>query len=267
MRCFNIANALLNLFPKTVTNLPTNSLKTIAFTQFNSHQLSKRFFSSVNPRIYTLNNLKPVPGATQQRVRKGRGVGSKIGKTGGRGHKGSHARNSRGLKPWFIGGQTPLYRLIPKRGFKNTHGKRVYKVINLSRINEWILNGRIDPSDTITMRTLRDSGCIGHNYGHYDGFKLCSKGITKENTHLIPSNLKIEISDCSQSAKRYVEAKGGKIVLKYYNRLGFRAMLQPNRFPQPKREAVPKPRLWRKYAEQLCAGEWKRPKMGDWVYK
>ena len=196
-----------------------------------------------------------------QRIRWGRGVGSGKGKTAGRGHKGSHARNAPGLKPWFIGGQTPLYQLLPKRGFKQ-RDKRVLDTINLSKLQRWIAQQRIDASQTITMRTLRDSGAIGANIRH--GVKLLASGYhTAKHSPPLPP-LHLEVSDASASAKRAIEAAGGTVKLVWHNRLGLRHLLKPHKFEQPpRREAIAPPKYRRKYLAQQVGGERVKSKMGD----
>ena len=84
-----------------------------------------------------LHNLYPNPGSTKISKRVGRGPGSGLGKTSGRGEKGQNARSGGGVRPGFEGGQTPLFRRIPKRGFSNAPFKKVYAVINLSDLNKF----------------------------------------------------------------------------------------------------------------------------------
>ena len=191
----------------------------------------------------------------------GRGVGSGSGKTAGRGHKGSHARNAPGLKPWFIGGQTPLYQLLPKRGFKQ-RDKRVLDTINLDRLQQWIAAQRIDATQPITIRTLRDSGAIGNTVRY--GVKLLGGGYhTAQHGPPLPP-LQLELSDASASAKRAVEAAGGSIKLLWHNRLALRHLLKPHKFERaPQRAAIPPPRFRRKYVEQQAGGERVKSKMGD----
>ena len=196
-----------------------------------------------------------------QRIRWGRGVGSGKGKTAGRGHKGSHARNAPGLKPWFIGGQTPLYKLFPKRGFKQRE-KRVLDTLNLNTLQRLIAQQRIDASQPITMRTLRDCGAVAANIQH--GVKLLAAGYhTARDSPPLPA-LHIEVSDVSASAKRAVEAAGGSVRLVWYNRLGLRYLLKPHKLAQPpRREAIPPPKYRVKYEAQQAGGERVRSKMGD----
>ncbi len=99
-----------------------------------------------------LSELKPASGAKRQRKRVGRGPGSGLGKTSGRGHKGQKSRSGVSLKAWMEGGQMPLQRRIPKRGFRNKF-KTVYQVVNLDRLNS------ID-ADEITPDVLKEKGVI-----------------------------------------------------------------------------------------------------------
>jgi large subunit ribosomal protein L15 len=197
-------------------------------------------------------------------------VGSGKGKTAGRGHKGSHARNSRGLKPWFIGGQTPLYKLIPKRGFK-AHLPRILDPVNLDRLTSFIQQRRIDPSKPITIKTMYDSGLISKPPKF--GVKLLARG------YRFPSSvaahaaerpplpaMRLEVSDASESAKKAVEEAGGEVKLVWHNRLGLRYLLKPEKFAGPPRAvAIPPPRWRKKYAEQRVGGQRSKSKMGDVV--
>ncbi|CAG8798296.1 20090_t:CDS:2, partial [Gigaspora rosea] len=116
-----------------------------------------------------LGNLSDNPGATKQRKRVGRGPASGHGKTCGRGQKGQKARGGNG-KPrrGFEGGQTSISVAFPKRGFHNRNEK-TYAPLNLDRLQHWINTGRIDPSQTITMKHLLDTRCV---HGVKDGVKL-----------------------------------------------------------------------------------------------
>ena len=199
-----------------------------------------------------------------QRIRWGRGVGSGKGKTAGRGHKGSHARNSRGLKPWFIGGQTPLYKLFPKRGFKPP-ARRVLDAVNLDRLVAFIAQRRIDATQVITMKTMFDCGLLSKP--PKQGVKLLARGYRTKvgGTGLLPA-LRLEVSDASASAKKVVEAAGGEVKLVWYNRLGLRYLLKPEKFDLPPRcEAIPPPKYRKKYTQQLAGGQPSKSRMGDVV--
>ncbi|KAI9360731.1 ribosomal protein L18e/L15P [Pilaira anomala] len=178
-----------------------------------------------------LAHLSDNYGAVSERTRLGRGPGYGKGKTSGRGHKGQKARSGNGQPvPWFEGGQTPLVRRLPKRGFFNIHGKD-YQELNLDRLQHWINTGRIDPTQTITMKHLLDSRCI---HKIEDGVKLLSVGADTFNTPVT-----IEVSRASQKAIEAIEKAGGKIVTRYYNAIGLRSVIHPEKFAQTPKLAAP----------------------------
>ncbi|KDE07340.1 hypothetical protein MVLG_02382 [Microbotryum lychnidis-dioicae p1A1 Lamole] len=170
-----------------------------------------------------LGNLSPAPGSTHKRKRVGRGIGSGRGGTSGRGHKGQGARSGNG-KPalHFAGGQTPLTRAYPKRGFTNTE-RQEWTPLNLDRLQHWIDRGLIDPSRPITMSELKRSKCV-HGIKH--GVKLLGDGADKWNT----PNVNIVVSRASQSAIKAIESLNGTLVARYENRLTLRALLNPDSF-------------------------------------
>lgn len=152
----------------------------------------------------------------------GRGSGTDRGGTSTRGHKGQKARAGNGKpKPGFEGGQTPLVRLIPKRGFTNPH-KQHFAPLNLDRLQFWIDQGRLDPNQPITARELYESRCI-HNVR--DGVKLMGDGAEHLRT---PIN--IVVSRASRSAIAAVEKAGGSIVCRYYNATSLRALVKPHKW-------------------------------------
>ena len=101
--------------------------------------------------VMALNNLRDNPHAKYDKVRVGRGNGSGKGKTAGRGHGGQNSRSGGGAPLGFEGGQTPLARTLPKRGFVNKH-RMVFTPVNLGRLQDFIDAGRLDPSKTLTMK-------------------------------------------------------------------------------------------------------------------
>ena len=101
-----------------------------------------------------LHELSPAEGSSTKAWRKGRGPGSGNGKTGGRGHKGQNARSGGGVRPGFEGGQLPLYRKLPKRGFNNKFGKE-FAIINIDRLDAAFDNGAV-----IDIAALKDKGII-----------------------------------------------------------------------------------------------------------
>ena len=144
-----------------------------------------------------LHELSPAPGSTQVNKRKGRGAGSGNGKTAGRGHKGQKARSGGGVRVGFEGGQMPLARRVPKRGFNNIFAKPL-EIINLSDLNAF------NDGDTVTAQALLERGILSKcPYG----YKVLGNGkITKKVT--------VEASAFSKSAQAAIEAAGGKAEVK-----------------------------------------------------
>ncbi|NLW73578.1 MAG: 50S ribosomal protein L15, partial [Clostridiales bacterium] len=102
-----------------------------------------------------LHELSPAPGSNKERKRKGRGIGSGHGKTAGRGHKGQWARSGGGVRPGFEGGQLPLYRKLPKRGFDNSKFAKKYAIVNLSDLNEFEDGDVVDINVLLEKRIIR----------------------------------------------------------------------------------------------------------------
>lgn len=140
-----------------------------------------------------LQELSPAMGSVKAPYRKGRGAGSGNGKTAGRGHKGQWARSGGGVRPGFEGGQLPLYRKLPKRGFKNRFATQ-YAIVNLSDL-DCFENGAV-----IDLDTLLAEGIIKKAF---DGLKVLGDG---ELTHA----LTVKAARFSASAKEKIEAAGGK---------------------------------------------------------
>lgn len=179
--------------------------------------------------LLALNDLRDNPGSRTQKTRKGRGIGSGKGKTAGRGHKGQKARGTH--KFGFEGGQTPLRRRLPKRGFKNPFSL-TFQPVGLGKIAKLINAGKIDSSELITMKTLKDAGAIGKQIG--DGVRLMGRGAEH-----VQWPLHFEVSRVTVRAKETVEAAGGSVRRVYYNKLGFRALLKPEWF-EKKGRLLPK---------------------------
>ena len=140
-----------------------------------------------------LHELSPAEGSVKKAYRKGRGPGSGNGKTAGKGHKGQNARSGGGVRPGFEGGQLPLYRRLPKRGFHNKFGKE-YAIINVEALE------RFEDGATVDAQALLDAGMISKVY---DGLKVLGKGeITKK--------LTVCAAVFSETAKGKIEAAGGK---------------------------------------------------------
>jgi large subunit ribosomal protein L15 len=140
-----------------------------------------------------LHNLKPNPGAKHRRKRLGQGESSGHGKTSGRGGKGQSARSGSSIRPGFEGGQMPLFRRIPKRGFNNARHATVYVPVNLSDLNRFEEGARVDE---VALKS------VGLANGKSAGVKILGTGeITKK--------LTVIASAFSESAKKKIEAKGG----------------------------------------------------------
>src|SRR5688572_17512551 len=117
--------------------------------------------------MLTLHTLKPVPGARRKKKRVGRGEGGGHGKTSGRGHKGQKARSGGSIRLGFEGGQMPLYRRMPKRGFNNAQFKKVWGIVNLQDLNDY------EAGTVINEAFLRAERFV---HGKLDGIKVLGKG-------------------------------------------------------------------------------------------
>jgi len=140
-----------------------------------------------------LHELSPAPGSVRESKRIGRGHGSGQGKTAGKGHKGQKARAGRGFRPGFEGGQMPLQRRIPKRGFINNFATR-YATINVAALNAFE-NGAV-----VDIDALKAAGIVKKAY---DGVKVLGNGT-------IEKSLTVKVAAYSESAKAKIEAAGGK---------------------------------------------------------
>lgn len=141
-----------------------------------------------------LSNLKPAIGSTKNKKRIGRGPGSGTGKTAGKGHKGQNARSGGGVKPGFEGGQMPLQRRLPKRGFTPLSRKE-YALVNLRDLAQF------EPDSVVDVEALSKSGLIGQVK---DGVKVLGDG---ELAHA----LTVKAHKFSKSAVSKIEAAGGKV--------------------------------------------------------
>ena len=144
-----------------------------------------------------LHELSPAAGTVKAAWRKGRGTGSGNGKTAGKGHKGQNARSGGGVRPGFEGGQLPLYRKLPKRGFNNKFAK-VYATINVSDLNKF------ENGATVTLESLVACGIVRKEY---DGLKVLGNGS-------LDKALTVEAKVFSATAKEKIEAAGGKAEVK-----------------------------------------------------
>ena len=141
-----------------------------------------------------LHTLVPAEGATKERKRLGRGVGSGTGKTSGKGHKGQNARSGGGVRPGFEGGQLPLFRRLPKRGFSNANFKVRYAVINLSDLN------RFEDGAVVTPEILKEMGLVKNQL---DGIKVLGNGTLEKKVN-------VKAHKFSSVAKEQIEKMGGK---------------------------------------------------------
>jgi len=140
-----------------------------------------------------LDELKPTEGSRFETKRVGRGIGSGTGKTSGKGHKGQNARSGGGVRPGFEGGQMPLYRRLPKRGFTNIFAKQ-YVTINVEVLE------RFEDGTEVTAEVLKNAGVISKVL---DGVKILGRGeLTKK--------LNVKVSNYTASAKEKIEKVGGK---------------------------------------------------------
>jgi large subunit ribosomal protein L15 len=140
-----------------------------------------------------LHELSPAPGSKKTRNRVGRGIGSGNGKTSGKGHKGQNARSGGGVRPGFEGGQNPLYRRLPKRGFNNRF-RTEYAIVNLSDLNQFSAGTEVTPE------LLLQSGVVKNPK---DGIKILGNGE-------LAVQLTVKANKFSQSAVEKIQAAGGK---------------------------------------------------------
>lgn len=147
--------------------------------------------------MHHLGNLSPAPGSHRSRKRLGRGVGSGTGKTAGKGHKGQKARKSGGTRPGFEGGQTPLYRRVPKRGFTGKNPK-TSTTVSLSQLSSF------GSGELVTIDSLVAKGIISSSKSRSTKVKLLG-GSELEHP------LNIEVHKCSDGAMKAVEKAGGSV--------------------------------------------------------
>ena len=141
-----------------------------------------------------LLSLRPSIGATQSKKRPGRGNGSGLGRTAGRGEKGYHARSGSKNRSWFEGGQMPIHRRLPKRGFSNSIFRKTYQVVNIQAINELGL-------ETVDAQILQEKGLVR---SALQPIKILGDGN-------IESSVKVTASCFSKSAKEKIEQAGGSV--------------------------------------------------------
>ena len=140
-----------------------------------------------------LNELSPAPGSVKKSFRVGRGNGSGAGKTAGKGHKGQNARSGGGVRPGCEGGQMPLQRRLPKRGFNNIFGTR-YAEVNVEELNRFEDGAEVDEKAIVEAGLLKNTR---------DGIKILGRGELQK-------KLTVKVAAFSQGAKSKIEAAGGK---------------------------------------------------------
>ena len=140
-----------------------------------------------------LHELSPAPGSARDCYRKGRGPGSGNGKTAGKGHKGQNARSGGGVRPGFEGGQLPLYRKLPKRGFNNKFAVN-YAIVNVEDLNRYADGTTVDINLLLADKVIRKA---------YDGLKVLGNGE-------LSKKITVKAAVFSATAKEKIEAAGGK---------------------------------------------------------
>lgn len=148
-----------------------------------------------------LNEISDNPGARHSRKRVGRGIGSGTGKTAARGHKGQKSRSGVALRG-FEGGQMPLYRRLPKGGFKNLFRKD-FRVVNLGRLQQAVDAGKLDAGKPVTEQALVEAGIVK---SRRDGIRILAKGE-------LNAKLSLEVSGASKAAIEAVEKAGGSVTV------------------------------------------------------
>lgn len=143
-----------------------------------------------------MHELRPADGAKTAAKRLGRGIGSGLGKTSGKGHKGQKARSGGGVRPGFEGGQMPLVRRIPKRGFNNRF-RKVYSIVNLSALEDKFENGAVVDAEALIV-----SGILS---------KIEDAGVKILGNGELTKSLTVKANKFSASAKEAIEKAGGSI--------------------------------------------------------
>ena len=143
-----------------------------------------------------LHDLAPAEGSSKEVKRIGRGHGSGQGKTAGKGHKGQNARSGGGVRPGFEGGQNPLYRRLPARGFSNAKFKKVYSIVNVSQLNSF------EPNTVVDAVKLLESGILSKI--EKDGVKILGNGD-------LSVALKVVANKFTAQAKEKITAQGGSV--------------------------------------------------------
>lgn len=167
-----------------------------------------------------LNELRDNPGARKPRKRLGRGIGSGLGKTSGKGHKGQKARSGGSIPAGFEGGQMPLYRRLPKRGFKNPFRKS-FAVVNLGTLQKAVDAGKLAAGTAVDEAALQAAGIVRRRL---DGVRLLAKGE-------LTAKLELSVTGASKAAIDAVEKAGGRVTV----------TIPPRETPAPAKDEVSKP--------------------------
>ena len=175
-----------------------------------------------------LNELRDNPGANKKRVRVGRGIGSGVGKTGGRGGKGQTARSGVAING-FEGGQMPLHMRMPKRGFNNIFGND-FSEVNIGRLQKAIDNKKLDAGVKITEEVLRKAG-LAHK--SRDGVRLLGKGAVK-------AKLDIEVAGVSAGAREAIEKAGGSVTATFQKKVYSNKKGEPGKRQKRRADATAK---------------------------
>lgn len=189
----------------------------------------------------SLGNLADNRGASKEKWRKGRGEGSGLGRTAGRGIKGTKSRTGGSVALGFEGGQSPLWRRTPKLPYYPHVLRHPMEPLSLEKLQLWIDTNRLDASKPITMRDLVECGLV-HKVEH--GIKLLG-GKTPELK--FGARIEIEVTQASESAIKAIEANGGRVRAVYYSPVALRALLKPHKYDLPMRSPRPPPRLMAYY--------------------
>ena len=144
-----------------------------------------------------LNEFQASPGASRKAYRKGRGPGSGNGKTAGRGHKGQKARSGGGVRPGFEGGQMPLFRRLPKRGFNNKRFAKQYVTLTLDRLNVF------EDGAVVDLEAIREKGILSFSH-RFDALKILGGGSLER-------RLTVRAAKVTASAREAIEEAGGKV--------------------------------------------------------
>ena len=176
-----------------------------------------------------LNTIKPAEGSKKNRRRVGRGIGSGLGKTAGRGHKGQKSRSGGFHKVGFEGGQMPLHMRMPKRGFRNIFAND-FSEVNIGRLQKAIDDKRLDASGVINAEVLRKAGLV---HKSRDGVRLLGKGEIK-------AKLTLEVAGASAGAKAAIEKAGGSVKTLFEKKVYMNKKGQPGKKGQRRAKSAEK---------------------------